>query len=150
MRTTYAELLATNLRVARARANLSQNVVAARMNRLGFAAWDGSKVSRCERGSTPLAGAELLALSVALECTLNELTGGNTPPDALVAFPSGYEVSGVTVRNSVYGWRDQSVTWDDDATPRILRPADPQSARAWDQSTIIAITDPARLARRAS
>lgn len=147
---TYGKLVAANVRAMRARLGVDQGTISRRMQALGYTSWSASKVSACERAARQIDVDELLALAAALECSVADLTGSATAPDVLVAFPAGQEVSGVTVRNSVYGWRDQSVTWDQDDEPRIYRPAEVHSARAWDQASIIAITDPSRLARRAS
>jgi hypothetical protein len=148
MGTTYTDLVAANLRAARARANLSQPDVSARMIRLGFTTWDPTKVSACERGKRPVQLGELLGLAVVLDCAIAELVGSNTAPDVTVTFPAGQEVSGVSVRNSVYGWRDGAMIWRDGDLV-IMRPVDPQSARTWDQASIVAVTDPGRLARQA-
>lgn len=151
MGSLYGDLFAANLRAARARLGLSQSAVAARMQRLGFANWDGARVSRTERGKLHVWSGELLGLSLALECSLAEMVGSNTPPDLTVTFPDPrFEVSGVTVRNSALGYRDGSVGWDPDSEyPVISRPGNVYSAMAHDKSRYIIDAGPERLARYA-
>lgn len=150
MGTTYFDVFAASLRAARARANLSQEAVSKRMITLGFTGWDSSKISRAERGKTPVEVADLFGLAVALGCTINELVGAHTRPDAVIEFPAGMEVSGVTLRNSVYGWQDHTISWDKGSDyPAISRPATPFSAAAEDKSQMIALASPSRLVRYA-
>src|SRR5262245_396007 len=70
---TYATLLARNLRVARAAADLSQSDVSARMHELGFASWVPSTVSQVERAKRRLTCEEALGLMVCLETTLEAI-----------------------------------------------------------------------------
>lgn len=150
MGTSYEDVFAASLRAARARADLSQNALSARMTVLGFAGWDSSKVSRAERGKVPVEVADLFGLALALGCTINELVGAHTRPDVIIEMPAGYEVSGVTLRNSVFGWQDHTVTWDEGSDyPVIMRPATPFSAAAEDKSEMIAQAYPGRLVRTA-
>lgn len=145
MAQSYGDLFAANMRAARARADLSQTTVAKRMKRLGFGSWSGGKVSECERGARAVMVGELLALAVSLECTLRDLVG-EARPDARIAFPEvAWELSGVTVRNSGYGWNDYSVTWTDEDQVAIVTPANPYSAFAADKSDLIARTGPIHL-----
>lgn len=132
MGTTYGDLFAANMRAARARANLDQQLVCDRMRALGFGTWNRTKVSEAERGIRPVVMAELLALAVSLECTITELVGaGLSDPD--IEFPTGDAVGAVSVRNSALGMNDHAVRWDAD-TPTITRPANAYSARAWDKT----------------
>jgi len=73
---TYADLLARNLRAARAATapKLSQADAAERMRALGFRSWLGQTVSASERGRRRITAEEILGLCVALEC----------PPGALL------------------------------------------------------------------
>jgi transcriptional regulator with XRE-family HTH domain len=139
MAQTYGDVIAANLRAARARARLSQTAVAARLQRLGYTSWDSSKVSRAERNGVAVLASELLALAVALESTVGELAGVNAPPDAIVEFPDpDFWLSGVNVRNSVYNFRDEAVKWDRDYP--VITPH---------TSPAVTVTSP-MLARRAS
>jgi transcriptional regulator with XRE-family HTH domain len=148
MGTTYGDLFAANLRAARARAGIAQTTVADRMNRLGFEGWDGSKVSRAERGKTPVEVADLLGLAICLGCTLRDLVG-EAAPDAQISFADpALEVTGVHVRNSGYGWNDASVSWHDDEIS-IAPPASMSSAFARDRSPLLAAVPPDRFARTA-
>src|ERR1700730_5806169 len=148
MGTTYSDLFAANLRAARARAGISQKVLAARMNRLGFDSWFDTKVSRTERGSAPVLAGEVLGLAVCLGCSIRDLVG-EAAPNAIISFPDErFEVSGVMVRNSGYGWNDASVTWDEGSEdPVIIRPASMQSAFAQSPSPRLAAPEPPRFAR---
>jgi 8-oxo-dGTP diphosphatase len=71
---TYADLLARNLRAARAAANLSQADAGERMRALGFRSWLGQTVSASERGKRRVTAEEIIGLCAALEC----------PPGALL------------------------------------------------------------------
>jgi transcriptional regulator with XRE-family HTH domain len=82
---TYAELLAANVRSARARADISQRVLAQRMDRLGYG-WKHQTVGKIENCNRPLFAAELLGLAVALNTTVTELTGAREG-DQPVALP---------------------------------------------------------------
>jgi transcriptional regulator with XRE-family HTH domain len=148
MAQTYEQLFAANMRAARARAGISQATLAKRMKRLGFGSWSSGKASECERGTRAVVVAELLALSVSLECTLRDLVG-EAAPDARISFPEVlWEISGTHVRNSGYGWNDYSVTWTDEDHVAIVTPANMYSAFAADKSHQLGVTPPNRIARQ--
>jgi hypothetical protein len=89
---TYANLLARNLRAARAatQPKLSQADAAERMRALGFPSWLGQTVSACERGKRRITAVEILGLCAALECPPAALwlpVHGTGTPD--IALPGG-------------------------------------------------------------
>lgn len=89
----YDDLLARNLRAARASAELSQDDVRERMRDLGFTSWQRSTMSLVERAKRRLTAEEVAALALVLQTTVARLV---TPPDErdsqLVEFPSGHAV----------------------------------------------------------
>lgn len=136
MAQSYGQLVAANIRAARARAGISQKTLGRRMRRLGFGSWFDTKVSRAERDEAPVLVSELLGLAVSLGCTIRDLVG-EAPPDARVTFPEpAFEVSGTVVRNSGYGWNDTAVSWHDGDMPWITSPANALSSRAWDKTPL--------------
>jgi transcriptional regulator with XRE-family HTH domain len=86
----YRDLIARNLRAARAAASLSQEDLADRMAALGFA-WYRPTVSVAERGTRRVTLEEALALMVALETSLEAIV---YPPAEFqpVSLPGGQEV----------------------------------------------------------
>jgi len=86
----YSELIARNLRAARAAAKLTQDDVAERMNALGFTWW-AQTVSRVENNHREVTVAEILGLAVALE---TGITGLMHPAADWqhVTLPDGFEV----------------------------------------------------------
>ena len=69
----YAELLARNLRAARAAAAISQADVAERMRDLGFGYWRRQTVARVEKAERRLTCEEALGLMVACETDLTAI-----------------------------------------------------------------------------
>lgn len=69
----YKDLLARNLRAARAAARISQADVGRRMHELGFTAWRRQTMGNAERGTRRLTAEEMLGLCAALECPLGAL-----------------------------------------------------------------------------
>jgi transcriptional regulator with XRE-family HTH domain len=108
---SYGSLLARNLRVARAAANLSQNDVGERMRNLGFTAWQRSTVSLAEQGKRRLIAEEVFALAYALDTTIARLVRP-TEDDQRIAFPSGRAVEASSVTGSARGARDGAIRWD--------------------------------------
>jgi 8-oxo-dGTP diphosphatase len=104
----YKDLLARNLRSARAAAVLSQDDVRDRMQFLGFKTWQRSTMSLVERAKRGLAPDEIAALALVLQTTIERLV---VPPDDR----DGQEVelpSGDLVRRSRFMFDDGSVEWD--------------------------------------
>lgn len=78
----YDEVLARNIRAARSRAGLNQELVAARMRALGFGEWCQSTVGRAERGKRRVMAGEAVWLAWALQTNLAALlkpTGDDGP-----------------------------------------------------------------------
>lgn len=86
--TTYADVLARNVRAARSRADLGQEALAERMRALGYEAWIRQTVGSTERGRRRPTGEEILGLAICLETTAQRLM---TPlsEDRWVELPSG-------------------------------------------------------------
>jgi hypothetical protein len=133
MGTTYDQLIARNLRAARARADIDQRMLGARMQELGYTSWSGGKVSLAEQGKRYVYAAELLPLALSLECTFAQLAGAEVT-DGEIETRKGYVVASVTVRNLSYGIPDLAVTWNGGVYPSIIRPATPYSAHAQDKT----------------
>jgi transcriptional regulator with XRE-family HTH domain len=108
----YGDLLARNLRAARAAANLSQTDVGERMGNLGFTAWMRSTVSLAEQGKRRVTAEEVFALSYVLETTILRLVIGPTDGDERITFPAGTAVDAMSVIGSARGSRDGAVRWD--------------------------------------
>jgi len=88
---TCGEMLAANLRAARARVGLDQAVVVERMRALGFASWHRQTMGKVERGERRLMAEEVIALTHVLETTLYGLMSPSGNDD--VRFRSGDRVS---------------------------------------------------------
>lgn len=89
---SYRSVLARNLRVARAAADLSQAEVADGMRRLGFDTWLSQTTSSAERGKRRVNAEETLALAFVLGTSVVRLLSP-TEDDDEVSFPSGEAVS---------------------------------------------------------
>src|SRR5262245_5591924 len=87
----YMDLLARNLRAARAAAGLSQADVAERMTQLGFTYWRRQTVARAEKAERRLTSDEVIGLMVALETDMTALL--NPPAEfQAVLLPAGQEI----------------------------------------------------------
>lgn len=111
---SYDEVLARNIRAARARLGIGQERLAGRMRVLGYTAWLRQTVSKAEKGDRRLAAAEVVGLAYALETSIAALVAP-TADDRMVTLPSGAQVAGALVAGSVRGVPDESVAWKDDA-----------------------------------
>jgi len=117
----YGEILAANVRAARARADLTQSAVAKRMRQLG-ARWHFQTVGAVERGERPLSAYEVPALACVLGIT----------PDVLYLPPAGMPLVAFgdqAVPAQRLSIVDDSVSWDGDdisvsAPTETYRPAD--------------------------
>lgn len=116
----FTQLLARNLRKARAAAQLSQEDTRKRMNALGFTKWLGSTVSLVMRGKRRVTAEELIGLALALETTPGQLL---TPEDDAgyqqIVMPSGFAFPG----RRLFGL-GQYVTWEDDEPVLVTKPDD--------------------------
>lgn len=121
----YKDVLAANVRAARARADISQAACAARMKNLGFTHVYGATIGAIERGERVLGAVEVAGLSLCLGTTVSALM--LAPLEAgpsVVVFPNGERVP--AQRLAIV---DDSVSWNGDdikiAPPtEIYRPAD--------------------------
>jgi len=112
--TTYADVLARNIRSARTRIDIGQDSLAARMRALGFDAWIRQTVSSTERGRRRPTAEEMLGLAYSLETTIARLMMP-TEEDRQVEFPSGAAISVESVRLSVAGKIIHGIlTWEGD------------------------------------
>ena len=114
-----ADVLARNMRAARAVARVGQADVAARMNALGFTEWRRQTVARVETGSRRPTAAEIAALALCLDTAPRDLmlprNGGEEPR---VVFPSGFVVSGMRLLTN-----DGSIAWDENNRPVVSEPS---------------------------
>jgi len=107
---TYRDVLARNVRIARAAKRIGQQELAARMRALGFDAWLHQTVGNVERGKRRIVAEEILALALALETTIGRLM--DPPPDEIaVELPSGDVILARSVIRSVRHWNDGMVSW---------------------------------------
>jgi transcriptional regulator with XRE-family HTH domain len=111
--TTYADVLARNIRAARSRADIGQESLAARMRALGYEAWIRQTVGSTERGRRRPTGEEVFALSLALETSIAALMAP-ADEDKVVDLPSGEALSAGYVYRSARGFNDGEVRWDGD------------------------------------
>lgn len=110
--TTYRDVLARNVRVARAAKQIGQQELARRMRVLGFGAWLHQTVGNVERGKRRLVAEEILALALALETSVGMLMDPSRE-DGLIMLPGGQPVMADTVLRSVRHFNDGMVSWDD-------------------------------------
>lgn len=111
--TSYADVLARNMRAARARRGLEQEPVAARMRALGFSAWRRQTVAAVEKGARRLTAEEVLGLALALETRLFSLVEPSREDDP-IGLPSGASMPFLTVHALIYGGSKYTVRWDGD------------------------------------
>jgi transcriptional regulator with XRE-family HTH domain len=111
--TTYAEVLARNVRAARARKGLEQEPVAARMRALGFSAWRRQTVASVEKSSRRLTAEEVLGLALALETRLTLLLEP-ARDDGPIGLPSGQSMLFLTVHELIWGGSELTVSWNGD------------------------------------
>lgn len=107
---TYADVLAMNLRAARARRGLDQEPLAARMRALGYSAWRRQTVANVEKGARRLTAEEMLGLAVALETSLVGLLEP-VMDDKMIEMPSGHAIPVIVVHELIWGGSEYSVTW---------------------------------------
>lgn len=113
MAVTYADVLAKNVRAARARKGLDQEPLAARMRALGYSAWRRQTVANVEKGSRRLAAEEVLALALALESSLVGLLEP-VRDDRQVELPSGTKLEVLAIHELIWGGAGAVVSWEGD------------------------------------
>src|ERR1700722_13919669 len=120
--TTYAEVLASNIRSARARLRIGQESLAARMRALGYDAWIRQTVGSTERDKNarrPTAE-EIFGLALALETTVQQLmTPAPVGADRWVQLPSGEHLNVEAVQHLVAGVNDGVLRWYKDVPYRV-------------------------------
>lgn len=124
--TTYAEVLARNVRAARSRADIGQESLAARMRALGHKAWIRQTVGSTERGRRRPAAEEILALSLALETSIAALMAPGDE-DKIIDLPSGETLSVAAVQMSAHGITESDVQWEGDVPVFTRRGPHPPS-----------------------
>jgi transcriptional regulator with XRE-family HTH domain len=87
----YSEILAANIRVARARLDISQASVAKRMTALGYK-WTRQTVSEVESNSRRVLAEEAFALGFCLQTPVPFLLLGGPEFDRRATLPAGYVV----------------------------------------------------------
>ena len=103
----YKDVLAGNIRAARAREDLSQAALAARMKALGFTQIYGATIGAIERGERVLGAVEVAGLSLCLNTTPAALILPTSEYGPFVIFPGGAHVPSQRL------WViDDSVSWD--------------------------------------
>ena len=124
---SYREVLAGNIRAARARAGLGQELVAGRMRRLGFSEWRYQTVGVAEKGKRRITAEEVMALAWVLQTSVYELM---RPAESagLVRFPAGDAISARSIALSATAHNDRAVTWQD-AEPEFTTDSGEVSAR---------------------
>ncbi len=120
MSVTYAEVLAKNVRSARARLYLEQEPLAARMRALGFTAWRRQTVASVERHRRRLTAEEILGLSFALETSAAGLLSPSED-DQVIEFMPDAALSHRDVLSQVWGFARGIIIWDGEK-PRRGKP----------------------------
>jgi len=120
--TTYADVLARNIRATRARRGISQESVATRMRNLGHDGWVRQTVGSTEKPTRRVTADEILGLSLALDTTVSALMAP-ADEDKMIDFPAGGSLPVMAVRLSAVGKTiDGAVQWDGDKP--VFPPAD--------------------------
>jgi transcriptional regulator with XRE-family HTH domain len=108
---SYGDVLARNLRAARSRLGINQEVLAYRMRALGYSAWLRQTVANVEKGRRRVMAEEIFGLAYALETSISALMRA-TDDDGLVSFPSGDAIAAASVQRSAAGRNDGSVVFE--------------------------------------
>lgn len=109
------DVLADNLRAARAGSRLHQEEVATRMRSLGFDTWSRATVSEIERRRRAVTAEELVALVIVLEADVETLMrpGPRTPKPGIVDTEEYRErVALYAVEQALRGRAVFDVRWD--------------------------------------
>ena len=108
---SYADLLARNLRAARAAARISQAEIAERMNSLGFREWRRQTVARVEKAERKMSAEELFWLSYVLSASVMRLMSP-TEDDHWVAAPNGRTIHAQHAAQRMRSTGDGAIRWD--------------------------------------
>lgn len=108
---SYDQVLAANLRAARARAGLDQAVIVERMRALGYTTWHRQTMGKIERGDRRLLAGEVMALAWTLGTTMFELM---KPAESAgpVEFPSSARIAAHSVAASLAAYNDGAIRWN--------------------------------------
>lgn len=118
MNSTYTDVLARNVRAARSRLGVSQEMLASRMRSLGYTAWLRQTVANVEKARRRVMAEEIFGLAYALETSIAVLMCP-TSDDGLVSFPDGTAVSFLSVKRSADGLNDGAIQWDSAAKASV-------------------------------
>lgn len=134
--TAYAALLATNLRIARAAAALSQADIGERMRALGFPTWLRQTMSTVEKGKRRVTAEEVAALALCMETTAARLMMPRPDDNGgpIVEFPSGLVIHSRRIIAN-----DHSVQWDGNV-PHVVQ-ADPRNVRTQAEHMIAGLSE---------
>jgi transcriptional regulator with XRE-family HTH domain len=108
---SYADLLARNLRAARAAARISQADVAERMNDLGFPEWRRQTVARVEKAERKISAEEVFWLSYVFDASVMRLMSP-TGDDHWVSAPNGRVIHAQHAMQRMRSTGDAAVRWD--------------------------------------
>jgi transcriptional regulator with XRE-family HTH domain len=125
----YDEILAANIRAARARLRVSQASVARRMTALGYR-WTRQTVSQTEAAARRPLGAELFALSYCLEIPVPFLMLSAPEFSRRAEFPAGYVVDLPHTIQVQPGAVPLSEFWADGGDVPSITPEESQKAAA--------------------
>jgi transcriptional regulator with XRE-family HTH domain len=109
---TYDEILAANLRAARARKGLGQESLAARMRALGMTQWIRQTVAASEKGKRRITAEEVFKLALALQTSIPALTG-EAGDEKAVELPGG-SIGAADLAQLATGRNSGAVRWDGD------------------------------------
>jgi 8-oxo-dGTP pyrophosphatase MutT (NUDIX family) len=107
----YASILARNMRVARAAADLSQAEVGERMRDLGFTSWLRQTMSTVEKAKRRLTAEEVFWLSYILGTSVIRLMSP-TEDDHWIAAPNGKTIHAQHAAQRMRSSGDGAVRWD--------------------------------------
>jgi transcriptional regulator with XRE-family HTH domain len=119
---SYSAVLARNVKAARTRRDLKQDVLAVRMKALGYDEWIRQTVSNVEQGKRRLTAEEVFGLSVALDVSVTSLMFPGPDDEPLVELRGGQLIA-VPVQWALSTAPSGSVIWDG-GKPKFSAPSD--------------------------
>jgi transcriptional regulator with XRE-family HTH domain len=108
---SYGEVLAQNIRAARARAGIGQELLAARMRFLGFDGWVRQTVGSTEKPSRRVTAEEIFGLALALEVSMSELLAPTVLNGPSVQLPGG-SLEAKSLIALATGRRTHAIKWN--------------------------------------
>jgi transcriptional regulator with XRE-family HTH domain len=131
---SYADVIVRNIRAVRARKNLDQGRVVARMHVLGFTNWHRQTLGKIERGERRLFVEEMLGLAYALETSIEALMAPATDERGYIQLGSG-AVHMMHAAARVRGVSDGAIRWEGDKPVFMVDHAgmssEPEATAAW-------------------